>query len=156
MGEIKFKTWLTETFGCAYPIIQGGLGYLSDAKLVAAVSNAGCLGTMTTYQYRTADDVRAEIRKIRELTDKPFGANINLFPAARIVDTKAVAEVVVEENVSFIETAGRAPEKWLIDMMHQAGIKMIHKVPGVKYAINSQKIGVDAVTMIGFEGGGHR
>ena len=155
MDEIKFKTWLTENLGCDYPIIQGGLGYLSDAKLVAAVSNAGCLGTMTTYQYKTADNVRAEIRKVRELTDKPFGANINLFPAASLVDTRAVAEVVADEKVSFIETAGRAPEKWLVDMMHQAGIKIIHKVPGVRFAINSQKIGVDAVTMIGFEGGGH-
>jgi len=155
MGEIKFKTWLTETFGCAYPIIQGGLGYLSDAELVAAVSNAGCLGTLTTYQYKTADNVRAEIQRVRKLTDKPFGANINLFPAYSVVDTKSIAEVVAEEKLPFVETAGRAPEKWLIDMLHQAGTKVIHKVPSVRFAVHVQESGVDAVTMIGFEGGGH-
>ncbi len=155
MAEIKFKTWLTETFGCKYPIIQGGLGYLSDAELAAAVSNAGCLGTVTTYQYRTQDRVREEIRKARSLTGKPFGANINLFPAASQIDTRSIAEVVAEERVAFIETAGRAPEEWLVGMMHEAGIKLIHKVPGIRYAQHAEKTGVDAVTMIGYEGGGH-
>ncbi|MBI2832769.1 MAG: nitronate monooxygenase [Chloroflexi bacterium] len=155
MAEIKFKTWLTETFGCKYPIIQGGLGYLSDAELAAAVSNAGCLGTVTTYQYRTKERVQEEIRKAKELTSKPFGANVNLFPAVSQVDTKAIAEVVAEEKVAFIETAGRAPEAWLIDLMHGAGIKLIHKMPAVRFALHAEKSGVDAITMIAFEGGGH-
>lgn len=154
MKNALFDTRLTRMFKCKYPIIQGGLGYWSDAELAAAVSNAGGLGVITSYQFLDKEDLRREIRKAKNLTDKPFGVNINLFPASRPVNNDGVVEIIIEEGVPFVETSGRSPEAY-IERLHQGNVKVVHKVPGVRYATHAEKIGVDAVTVVGFEGGGH-
>ncbi len=141
-------------FGCRYPVIQGGLGYWSDAELAAAVCNAGGLGVITSFPFEDKKELRKEIQKAKKLTEKPFGVNINLFPASRPAANEEVVEIVIEEGVAFVETSGRSPEAYL-EKLHQAGVKVIHKVPGTQYARHAEKIGVDAVTVVGFEGGGH-
>lgn len=150
----RLDTQLTRMFGCKYPIIQGALAYWSRAELAAAVSNAGGLGIITSYQFTTREALRNEIRKTRDLTDNAFGVNINLFPAKRPVQNEEVVNVVVEEGVRFVETSGQSPEHFLIKL-HAAGVKVIHKVAGLRYAQHAEKIGVDAVTIVGFEAGGH-
>jgi NAD(P)H-dependent flavin oxidoreductase YrpB (nitropropane dioxygenase family) len=154
MESALFNTRLTRLFGCRYPIIQGGLGYWSNAELAAAVSNAGGLGVITSFQFSDKRDLQKEIRKAKTLTDKPFGVNINLFPASRPGSNDEVVDIVIEEGVSFVETAGRSPEAYL-ERLHQGNVKVVHKVPGAQYAHHAEKVGVDAVTVVGFEGGGH-
>ena len=150
-----FKTRITEMFGIEYPIIQGGMMWLSDAKLAAAVSNAGGLGIITALSFQTKELLKQEIRKCRDLTDKPFGVNISLLPDIHLGErTDEYLDAVIEEGVPVIETAGRNPEPYL-SKLKQAGIKVIHKVPGVHYAQTAEKIGVDAVTVVGFECAGH-
>jgi nitronate monooxygenase len=141
-------------FGCKYPIMQGGLGYLSRAELAAAVSNSGGLGIITTYGLGKIDEVRAEIKKARDLTDKPFGLNINLFPAQRPINNDEIVDLIVMEKIPYVETSGRSPEQY-IKRLKEGNVKVIHKVPGRRFAIHAEKIGVDIVTVVGFEGGGH-
>ncbi|MBN1102941.1 MAG: nitronate monooxygenase [Deltaproteobacteria bacterium] len=150
-----FKTRITETFGIEYPIIQGGMMWLSDAELAAAVSNAGGLGIITALSFQTIELLRQEIRKCRDLTDKPFGVNISMLPDIQPGErTDEYFDAAIEEGVPIIETAGRNPEPYL-SRLKQAGVKVIHKVPGVHYAQTAEKIGVDAVTVVGFECAGH-
>lgn len=150
-----FKTRITELLGIRYPIIQGGLQWLSRAELAAAVSNAGGLGIITAASHATEEDLREEIRKVRELTDKPFGVNISMLPTTGPGDmTGRYLGVVVEEKVPVVETSGRSPEP-LVPDFKAAGIKLIHKVPAVRYARKAEAVGADAVTIVGFECGGH-
>ncbi len=149
-----FKTRITELFGIRYPIIQGGLAFLSYAELVAAVSNAGGLGVLAVRSFTTTDAVREEIRKTRDLTDKPFGVNIPLIPAMRAVSIEDCIEVVLEEGVKIVETAARNPEPY-VERLKEGGVKIIHKCPSVKFALTAERAGVDAVTILGTEGAGH-
>ena len=142
-------------FGIEYPIIQGGMMWLSDAELAAAVSNAGGLGIITALSFQTKERFIQEIRKCRDLTDKPFGVNISMLPDIQPGErTDEYFDAVIEEGVPIIETAGRNPEPYL-SKLKQAGVKVIHKVPGVHYAQTAEKIGADAVTVVGFECAGH-
>jgi NAD(P)H-dependent flavin oxidoreductase YrpB (nitropropane dioxygenase family) len=149
-----FKTRITEMFNIEYPIICGGMFWLGRAELAAAVANAGGLCFITAATFPEIDDLRADIRKARDLTDKPIGLNINLFPAARPQPIEAWVEVAVEENIPVVETSGRSPEP-ILAALHEGGVKVLHKVPGVRYARTAERIGCDAVCVVGFECGGH-
>ena len=150
-----FKTRITEMLGIQHPILQGGMQWLAKAELVAAVSNAGGLGFITAVSFSTPDELRAEIRKTRSMTDKPFGVNISMLPVFMPGDlTEIYMDVACEEGIPVLETAGRNPEPY-IAKLKSAGVKLIHKVPAVRFAKKAESIGVDAVTVVGFECGGH-
>ena len=119
-----------------------------------AVSEAGGLGTITSSTQRTAENLRNEIHNIKKLTNKPFAVNINLFPSANPLPNYQFIDVLIEEGVKVVETSGRSPED-VIGRLKAAGIIVIHKVPSVKNALSAEKMGVDAVSVVGFETGGH-
>jgi len=148
------KTRITELFGTAYPIVQGGLMWVATAQLTAAVAEAGGMGFMTALSFPDADSLRAEIRKLQQMTDKPFGINLTFLPTLRAPDFPAYIDVCIEEGVRFIETAGRNPEPHLAQIK-SAGIKVIHKCTSVRHAVKAEKIGCDAVSIDGFEAAGH-
>ena len=150
-----FKTRITELLGIEYPIVQGGMVHLSRAELAAAVSNAGGLGIITSADHATKEGLRDELRRTKSLTDKPFGVNINLSPAARPVDTEEYINVVIEEGVRIVETSGRSPEPYM-KQFKQGNVIVIHKAPGgVRFAETAELVGCDAVSIIGYECGGH-
>ena len=149
------KTRITEMLGIEYPIVQGGMQHLGVPELAAAVSNAGGLGTINITIYPTPAEFKDAVVKTKSLTDKPFCVNISLLPDLTKGDAiKEYIKVCVDEGVKVIETAGTSPEMF-VPMIKEGGIKLIHKVPAVKYAITAEKIGADAVTIVGFECGGH-
>lgn len=149
-----FKTRVTELLGIQHPIIQGGMLWLSTAELVAAVSDAGGLGILTAASYSFKEDLKREIRRVRELTDKPFGVNITLLPTARPVRIEDMVESVIEEKVPVVETSGRSPEPY-IRALKEGGIKVMHKAGAVRHARTAERIGCDAVIALGFEAAGH-
>lgn len=149
------KTRITELLGIKYPIIQGGMQWLSRAELAAAVSNAGGLGIITAATQPGKEELIEEIRRTRALTDKPFGVNISMLPEVGPKDkTPGYFEAVIEEKVPVVETSGRSPEAF-VPYLKKAGIKIIHKVPAVRFAKKAERVGADAVTIVGFECGGH-
>ncbi|MFP4500226.1 MAG: NAD(P)H-dependent flavin oxidoreductase [Candidatus Hydrogenedentota bacterium] len=149
------KTRITEMLGIDYPILMGGMQWLAKAELVSAVSNAGGCGFITAVSFAYPRELRDEIKKTRDLTEKPFGVNISMLPAMMPGDqTDAFMDVVCEEQVPVVETAGRNPEPY-VEKLHGAGVKLIHKVPAVRFAKKAESVGVDAVTVVGFECGGH-
>jgi nitronate monooxygenase len=148
------KTRITELFGIQHPIIQGGMHYVGFAELAAAVSNAGGLGIITGLTQRTPELLAQEIRRCREMTDKPFGVNLTFLPTVTAPDYPGYIRAIVEGGVQVVETAGRNPEKWLPGL-HEAGIKLIHKCTSVRHSLKAQAIGCDAVSVDGFECGGH-
>ena len=148
------KTRITEFFGIERPIVQGGLMWIARAELAAAVANAGGIGFMTALTYSEPEGLREEIRKCRQLTDKPFGVNLTFLPTLRPPDYPAYIQVCIEEGIKFIETAGRNPEPYM-DAIKAAGIRVIHKCTSVRHAIKAEKIGCDAVSIDGFEAAGH-
>ncbi len=151
----KFKTKVTEMLGIEHPILCGGMQWISRAEIVAAVGNAGGIGFITAESLETPEDLREEIKKIRDLTDKPFGINLSMVPEfGQPERTLKFCDVVVEEGVKVVETAGRSP-KPLMPKLKEGGVKVIHKLTSVKHALSAQRLGVDAVTMIGFGSGGH-
>ena len=151
----KFKTRITELLGIEHPIICGGMQWISRAEIVAAVGNAGGIGFITAESLETPEDLREEIKKIRTLTDKPFGVNLSMIPELGPPErTLQFCDVVVEEGVKVVETAGRSPEP-LMPKLKEGGVTVIHKLTAVKHALSAQKLGVDAVTMIGYGSGGH-
>ena len=150
-----FKTRITEMLGIEYPILQGGMQWLARAELVAAVSNAGGFGFLTALSFSTAEELRDEIHRTRDLTDKPFGVNVSMLPVIMPGDiTMQLIDVICEEGIPAIETAGRNPEPY-VPRLKAAGVKLIHKVPAVRFAKKAETIGADAVTVVGFECGGH-
>jgi len=149
-----FKTRITEMFGIEYPIIQGALLWLSRAELVTAVSNAGGLGIIAALTFPTAEELQEEIKKAKSMTDKPFAVNITLLPTIRPVDYEAYIDVAIKEGVNIIETAGRSPAAY-IKRLKAAGVKVMHKVARVKDVKTAERLGVDAVTIVGFEAAGH-
>jgi NAD(P)H-dependent flavin oxidoreductase YrpB (nitropropane dioxygenase family) len=149
-----FQTRITELFDIKYPIICGGMYWIGRAELVAAVANAGGLGFLVGATFENVDDLRAEIRKARDLTDGPIGLNINLFPALRPQPIEAWVEIACEEKIPVVETSGRSPEA-VVAPLHAAGVKIMHKVAGVRYARTVERLGCDAVCVVGHECGGH-
>lgn len=138
-----------------YPILQGGMQWLSRAELAAAVSEAGGFGIITAGSFSSPKELREEIGKMRGMTDKPFGVNISMLPTVPLGERiQDYFDVVCQENILAVETAGRSPEPY-VEQLKKAGIKLIHKVPAVRYAKKAESLGADAVAIVGFECGGH-
>ncbi|MFC4798675.1 NAD(P)H-dependent flavin oxidoreductase [Neobacillus sp. GCM10023253] len=148
------KTRITELLGIEYPIICGGMFQVGRAELAAAVSEAGGLGVITSKTQGTPEALRQEIRKIKALTNKPFAVNLNLFPSQTATPNEDFIDILIEEGVKIVETSGRSP-KDLMPKLKENGFIVLHKVAGVKYAISAEKLGVDAVIIVGNETGGH-
>ena len=148
------KTRITELLGIQHPIVQGGMHFVGFAEMAAAVSNAGGLGIITGLTQRTPEDLANEIAKCKEMTDKPFGVNLTFLPAVTPPDYPGFVKVIVESGVKVVETAGNNPAKWL-PMLKEAGIVVIHKCTSVRHALKAEAIGCDAVSVDGFECGGH-
>ena len=148
------KTRLTELFGIEHPIIQGGMHFVGLAELAAAVSNAGGLGIITGLTQGTPEKLSAEIERCRSMTDKPFGVNITFLPTLTPPDYPGLFQAIIDGGVKIVETAGNNPAQYL-PMLKDAGIKVIHKCTGVRHALKAQAIGCDAVSVDGFECGGH-
>ncbi len=148
------KTRITELFGIQHPIIQGGMHFVGLAELAAAVSNAGGLGLITGLTQRTPELLANEIRRCREMTDKPFGVNLTFLPTVSSPDYPGYIKAIIDGGVKAVETAGNNPQKWM-PMLHEAGIKVIHKCTSVRHALKAEAIGCDAVSVDGFECGGH-
>ncbi|NLN94067.1 MAG: nitronate monooxygenase [Candidatus Hydrogenedens sp.] len=150
-----FKTRITEMANVKYPVLMGGMQWLARAELVSAVANAGGLAFLTAVSCCSVKELREEIRRTRDLTDKPFGVNISMLPVLMPGDlTDAFMDLVCEEGIPVVETAGRSPEKY-VDLLHDAGVKLFHKVPALRFAQKAESIGADAVIIVGFECGGH-
>ena len=148
------KTRITELFGIEHPIIQGGMHFVGFAELAAAVSNAGGLGIITGLTQRTPADLSAEIAKCRAMTDKPFGVNLTFLPAVNPPDYPGYVKAIIDGGVKIVETAGNNPQAWL-PTLKEAGVKVIHKCTSVRHSLKAQSIGCDAVSVDGFECGGH-
>lgn len=150
-----FKTRVTELFGVEHPIVGGAMMHVSKPEFVAAVSIAGALGMMASAMYETQDEFHQAVRRVKELTDRPFGVNLSLFPALRPIDNNLYADVVLEEHVPVVETSGQRPPEDLLTRLKAGGVKTMHKCVSVRHALSAQKAGVDVVTLFGTEGGGH-
>lgn len=148
------KTAITELFGIEHPIIQGGMHYVGLAELAAAVSNAGGLGMITGLTQKTPELLAKEIARCREMTDKPFGVNLTFLPAFSAPPYPEYIRAIVEGGVRIVETAGRSPEQYMT-ALKTADIKVIHKCTSVRHSLKAQQIGCDAVSVDGFECGGH-
>ena len=148
------KTAITELFDIEHPIIQGGMHYVGFAELAAAVSNAGGLGIITGLTQRTPELLAKEIARCHDLTDKPFGVNLTFLPAFTAPPYPEYIAAVREGGIKIVETAGRSPEQYM-PALKAAGIKVIHKCTSVRHSLKAQKIGCDAVSVDGFECGGH-
>jgi nitronate monooxygenase len=141
--------------GIEYPILQGGLQWLATAQLASAVSEAGGLGILSSLSFPGQESLREEIRRMREMTGKPFGVNLSMLPELTQGDrTEEILQVIIEEKVPVVETSGRSPEPF-VHYLKREGIKLIHKVPSARFAKKAESIGADAVTIVGYECGGH-
>lgn len=149
-------TAVTRLFGIRLPMVAGGLMWLSNAEYVAAAAHAGIISFITAASFPEPDALRAEIRRCQQLcAGKPFGVNVSMLP--KLVPgerTSEVFEIIADEGVRFVETSGRNPEEF-VPFLKQAGIVILHKVPSVRFALKAQAIGVDAVSIVGAECGGH-
>ncbi|MFZ5757253.1 MAG: NAD(P)H-dependent flavin oxidoreductase [Pseudomonadota bacterium] len=148
------KTRITELLGIKYPIVQGGMMNVGYAELAAAVSNAGGLGIITALTQPTPDDLRKEIKRCQEMTDKPFGVNLTILPTIKPVPYDEYARVICESGVKVVETAGRNPEPHM-PLFREYGVKVVHKCTSVRHALKAESLGVAAVSVDGFECAGH-
>ena len=148
------KTRITELFGIEHPIIQGGMHYVGFAELAAAVSNAGGLGIITGLTQKTPELLAKEIARCHEMTDKPFGVNLTFLPTFATPPYPEYIQAIIEGGIKAVETAGRNPQAYMAQLK-AAGIKVIHKCTSVRHSLKAESIGCDAVSVDGFECGGH-
>ncbi|MES2031787.1 MAG: nitronate monooxygenase family protein [Pseudomonadota bacterium] len=148
------RTAITDLFGIEHPIIQGGMHYVGFAELAAAVSNAGGLGIITGLTQRTPENLAKEIARCHDMTDKPFGVNLTFLPTFDAPPYPEYIAAIKEGGIKAVETAGRSPEQYM-PALKEAGIKVIHKCTSVRHSLKAEKIGCDAVSVDGFECGGH-
>ena len=148
------RTRFTEEFGVRHPIVQGGMMWVGRAELAAAVSEAGALGIITGLTQPTPEDLVKEIARCREMTDQPFGVNLTILPSITPPPYAEYRQAIVESGVKIVETAGSNPKDHL-PVFHAAGVKVIHKCTSVRHALKAEKLGVDAVSIDGFECAGH-
>ena len=148
------RTLITEMFEIEHPIIQGGMHYVGFAELAAAVSNAGGLGIITALTQQTPEALSKEIERCQKMTKKPIGVNLTLLPVVEKPDYPGYIKSVIEGGVKIVETAGNNPSKWL-PILKENGIKVIHKCTTVRHALKAEGIGCDALSIDGFECGGH-
>lgn len=149
-----FKTRFTETFGIEHPIVCGGMTGVGTAELIAAVANAGALGFITALTQPTPDALRKEIQRCREMTDKPFGVNLTILPTINPVPYDEYREAIIDSGIKIVETAGNNPAPHL-PAFKAAGVKVIHKAVAVRHALKAEQLGVDAISIDGFECAGH-
>lgn len=147
-------TRITELFGIEYPVVQGGMHYVGFAELAAAVSEAGGLGLITALTQRTPDNLAKEIERCRRMTSKPFGVNLTFLPSVTPPDYPGFVDAIVQSGVTIVETAGNNPAQWM-PRFKDAGITVIHKCTSIRHSLKAQEIGCDAVSVDGFECGGH-
>ena len=148
------KTRITELFGIQHPILQGGMHFVGLAEMAAAVSNAGGLGIITALTQGSPERLAKEIAKCREMTDKPIGVNLTFLPSVVPPDYPGYVRTIIDSGVKIVETAGNNPQQWL-PLLKENGIKVIHKCTSVRHALKAEAIGCDAVSVDGFECGGH-
>ncbi len=148
------NTRFTEMFGVEHPIAQGGMQWVGRAELVAAVANAGGLGFITALTQPTPDALRAEIERCRSLTKKPFGVNLTILPAINPPPYAEYRQAIIDSGVKIVETAGNKPQEH-VDEFKAAGVKVIHKCTSVRHALSAERMGVDAISIDGFECAGH-
>ncbi|HEX7969468.1 MAG TPA: nitronate monooxygenase family protein [Stellaceae bacterium] len=149
------RTRFTEMFGVEHPIVQGGMQWVGRAELVAAVANAGALGFLTGLTQPTPEDLAREIARCREMTDKPFGVNLTILPTIKPVPYyDEYMDAIIKSGIKIVETAGNNPEKY-IPVFKAAGVKIVHKCTAVRHALKAERLGVDAVSIDGFECAGH-
>ena len=148
------RTRFTEVFGVEAPIVQGGMQWVGRAELAAAVSNAGGLGIITALTQPTPGDLTKEIAHARDLTDKPFGVNLTILPSINPPPYDEYRAAIIESGVTVVETAGANPGPHL-PAFHEAGIRVLHKCTSVRHAVKAQELGVDGISIDGFECAGH-
>lgn len=148
------KTRITEMLGIETPIVCGGMMRVGTADLAAAASNAGALGVMTALTQPTPEGLEAEIARCRSLTDKPFAVNLTVGVVASEINYDDYVDVIIKSGVKIVETAGRSPEPFM-ERFKEADIKVIHKCVAVRHALKAERIGVDVVSIDGFECAGH-
>ncbi len=148
------KTRFTDTFGIEHPVVQGGMQWVGRAELVSAVANAGALGFLTGLTQPTPEDLRKEIARCREMTEKPFGVNLTILPTLKPVPYQEYADAIIDSGIKIVETAGRSPEPFMPGFK-AAGIKVIHKCTSVRHSLKAESLGCDAVSVDGFECAGH-
>ena len=151
---MPIKTRFTELFGVEHPIVQGGMQWVGRAELVAGVANAGGLGFITALTQPTPDDLRREIDRCRTMTDKPFGVNLTILPAITPPPYAEYRQAIIDSGVKIVETAGYKPQEH-VDHFKAHGIKVIHKCTAVRHALSAERMGVDAISIDGFECAGH-
>jgi len=147
------KTRVTEMFGIEYPIIAGPMAYISGAELVSAVSNAGGLGILVSVTHPTPQALREEIKKTKSLTDKPFAVNVTLLPTLHPVNYEEYFAAAIEEGIKIIETSGRSPEPYM-KLLKDAGAKVVHRAARIRDIKTAERVGADAVTILGYEAAG--
>jgi nitronate monooxygenase len=148
------KTRFTEMFGVEHPIVQGGMQWVGKAPLVAAVANAGGLGFITALTQPTPEDLAKEIARCQEMTDKPIGVNLTILPAIKPPPYAEYRQAIIESGVKIVETAGYKPQEH-VNHFKEHGIKVIHKCTAVRHALSAERMGVDAISIDGFECAGH-
>ncbi|QIG80791.1 NAD(P)H-dependent flavin oxidoreductase [Stakelama tenebrarum] len=151
---MAIRTRFTELAGIEHPVVQGGMMWVGRAELAAAVSNAGGLGILTALTQPTPDDLRREIARCRTMTDKPFGVNITILPSVSPPPYAEYRKAIIEEGIKLVETAGYKPQEH-VDDFKSHGIKVIHKCTAVRHALSAERMGVDAISIDGFECAGH-
>lgn len=149
-----FETDVTKMLGIQHPIIGGTMMYITTSNFVAAISNAGGLGILASAIYQSKEEFSEAVDKIKDLTDKPFAVNINLFPSMRPIDNNDYLDVIEEKGVKVVETSGHSAPEDLCKRFKDAGLIWIHKCVGVRYALKAQSLGADIVTVVGYENGG--
>lgn len=149
-----FSNRFTQLFGIDHPVVQGGMQWVSRAELVAAVANAGALGFLSALTQPTPEALAGEIRRCREMTDKPFGVNLTMLPTINPPPYAEYRDAIISEGVTIVETAGNRPTEHL-PALKAAGVKVIHKCTSVRHALSAERMGVDAISIDGFECAGH-
>ena len=149
-----FKTSITELLGIEHPILAGPMAYMSGPELISAVSNAGGLGIIASLTFQTVDELREAIKKTKSLTDKPFAVNVTLLPSARPVNYEEYFQAIIDEGVQVVETSGRSPEPY-IKMCKDAGVTVLHRATRTRDIATAERVGADAVTILGMEAAGH-
>ncbi len=151
---MAIRTRITQMLGIEHPIVQGGMMWVGRAELAAAVSNAGGLGILTALTQPTPDDLRREIDRCRTLTDKPFGVNLTILPSVAPPPYAEYRKAIIDSGVTIVETAGSAPREHVEDFKGH-GVTVLHKCTAVRHALSAERMGVDIVSIDGFECAGH-
>jgi nitronate monooxygenase len=151
---MAIKTRITDMLGIERPIVQGGMMWVGRAELASAVSNAGGLGLLTALTQPTPDDLRREIDRCRSMTDKPFGVNLTILPSVSPPPYAEYRKAIIESGIKIVETAGHKPQEH-VEEFKSHGIKVLHKCTAVRHALSAERMGVDAISIDGFECAGH-